>query len=68
MSTPSYMMEAEFEMEGYMYEDYNDNDNDDEAYYSIYGESKCTVCMGGSYIKKLYLNKEDYEEVTNNDF
>jgi hypothetical protein len=40
------MMEAEFEMEGYMYEDYNDND--DEAYYSIYGESKCM------YGRKLY--------------
>ena len=66
MSTPRYMMEAEFEMEGYAYEDYDGVD--DEAYYHIYDESECTLCMGGSYIRKLYINTEDYEEVVNNDF
>jgi len=69
MSAPRYMMEAEFEMEGYSYEDYDDDGEDDEAYYySIYGESECSVCMGGSYIRKLYINTEDCEEADNNDF
>ena len=35
MSSPCYMTEAEFEKEGYMYEDYNDQYVADEAYYNM---------------------------------
>ena len=69
MSAPRYMMEAEFEPEGYMYEDYGEKEADDEAYYySKYGMSECTVCMGGSFIRKVYIDTQDYEEETDYDF
>ena len=44
------MMEAEFEPEGYQYEDYGD--------YEDY-ESECMVCSGFSYIKKIYISTKD---------
>jgi len=47
MSAPSYMMEAEFEPEGYDYGDYGDY------------ESECIVCAGFSYIKKIYISTKD---------
>jgi hypothetical protein len=69
MSAPRYMMEAEFEPEGYMYEEYDNQEADDDAYYySKYGMSECTVCMGGSYIRKVYIDTQDYEEEADYDF
>jgi hypothetical protein len=59
MSAPSYMMEAEFEPEGYQYEDYGDyKDNEDYGDYGDY-ESECMVCTGFSYIKKIYISTKD---------
>ena len=69
MSAPRYMMEAEFEPEGYMYEEYDNHEADYDAYYySKYGMSECTVCMGGSYIRKVYIDTQDYEEEADYDF
>ena len=71
MSIPRYMMENEFEQMGYEYEDYEEKDDydyeekDDEIYYSKYGENECAVCMGGSYIRKIFIGYEsegDYDE------
>jgi hypothetical protein len=63
------MMEAEFEPEGYMYEDYGEQEAADEAYYYYkYGMSECTVCMGGSFIRKVYIDAQDYEEEADYDF
>lgn len=62
MSAPSYMMEAEFEPEGYQYEDYKDyEDYGDYKDYGDYGdyESECMVCSGFSYIKKIYISTKD---------
>jgi hypothetical protein len=56
MSSPSYMMEAEFEPEGYQYEDYGDYG--DYGDYEDY-ESECMVCSGFSYIKKIYISTKD---------
>ena len=59
MSAPSYMMEAEFEPEGYQYEDYKDcGDYKDYKDYGDY-ESECMVCSGFSYIKKIYISTKD---------
>lgn len=59
MSAPSYMMEAEFEPEGYQYEDYGDyEDYEDYEDYGDY-ESECMVCSGFSYIKKIYISTKD---------
>ena len=62
MSAPSYMMEAEFEPEGYQYEDYEDyedcGDYKDCGDYGDY-ESECMVCSGFSYIKKIYISTKD---------
>lgn len=57
------MMEGEFEPEGYAYEDY-DNENDTD-YYAEYDDGVCTICMGGSFVRKIYIGYEsegDYEE------
>ena len=57
-------MENEFEPEGYEYEDY-DNSNENEEYYTTYGGGVCTVCMGGSFVRKIYIGYEsegDYDE------
>ena len=62
MSAPSYMMEAEFEPEGYQYEDCGDygdyKDYKDCGDYGDY-ESECMVCSGFSYIKKIYISTKD---------
>jgi beta-galactosidase/beta-glucuronidase len=50
------MMEAEFEPEGYQYEDYGDYG--DYGDYEDY-ESECMVCSGFSYIKKIYISTKD---------
>jgi hypothetical protein len=61
MSAPRYMMEAEFEPEGYEYEDYDEYD--DDMYYSKNDESKCIICMGGKYIRTVYIGYDDnYDE------
>jgi hypothetical protein len=56
------MMEAEFEPEGYQYEDYGDyedyKDCGDYGDYRDY-ESECMVCSGFSYIKKIYISTKD---------
>jgi hypothetical protein len=55
------MMEAEFEPEGYAYEDYDAAENDTD-YYTTYGGGVCTICMGGSFVRKIYIAEEDWEE------
>jgi hypothetical protein len=63
MSNPRWMMENEFEPEGYEYEDYEDGfAEENEEYYTTYGDGVCTVCMGGSYVRKIYITEEDYYE------
>jgi hypothetical protein len=56
------MMEAEFEPEGYQYEDCGDygdyKDYKDCGDYGDY-ESECMVCSGFSYIKKIYISTKD---------
>jgi len=63
-----WMMEPEFEIDGY--EGYNtDDEKDDEYYYANNGDNKCIVCMGGSYIRTIYINyndDDDYDDT--NDF
>jgi len=62
-----WMMEPEFEIDGY--EGYNtDDEEDDEYYYSNNGENKCVVCMGGSYIRTIYINYVDDDYDDTNDF
>jgi hypothetical protein len=64
MSAPRWMMENEFEPEGYEYEDYNEN----EEYYANYDDGVCTICMGGSYVRKIYIQDDYYEEEEDYDF
>jgi hypothetical protein len=61
MSAPRWMMENEYEPEGYEYEDY---DNENEKFYTEYGDGVCTICMGGSFVRKIYIENywEDEEE------
>ena len=57
------MMEAEFEPEGYAYEDYDAAEN--EEFYATYDDGVCTICMGGSFVRRIYIGYEsegDYEE------
>lgn len=54
MSAPRYMMETEFEPEGYDYGDYGD--------YGDY-ERECMVCAGYSYIKKIYITPKKYNDI-----
>lgn len=68
-ATPRWFMEPEFEINedgGYDYENFDDDEYEYEnTYYSKYGESECIVCMGGSYIKKIFIGYEsegDYDE------
>ena len=64
MSAPRWMMEGEFEPEGYEYEDF-DNSNENEEFYADYDDGVCTICMGGSFVRKIYIQDEsegDYEE------
>jgi hypothetical protein len=65
--SPRWMMEPEFEIDEYEY--YNsDDEKDDEFYYTNNGMSKCIVCMGGNYVRTIYVNydEEDYDDT--NDF
>jgi hypothetical protein len=69
MSNPRWMMENEFEPEGYEYEDYEDGfAEENEEYYTTYGDGVCTVCMGGSYVRKIYIEEEDWEEQEDYDY
>ena len=51
MSSPCHMSEAEFEKEGYLYEDYNDQYIADEEYYNM---------MDMDFVPKRYMYK-DYD-------
>jgi len=65
------MMEAEFEPEGYEYEDYDNEEGfaeENEEYYTTYGDGVCTVCMGGSFVRKIYITDDYYEEEEDYDF
>jgi hypothetical protein len=65
--SPRWMMEPEFEIDEYEY--YNsDDEKDDEFYYTNNGLNKCIVCMGGNYVRTIYINydEEDYDDT--NDF
>ena len=55
MSSPCYMTEAEFEKEGYMYEDYNDQYTADEAYYNM-------MDMDLEPEEYMYIFKEEDED------
>jgi predicted transglutaminase-like cysteine proteinase len=57
------MMEAEFEPEGYNYEDYEDyEDYGDCEDYGDY-ERECMVCAGYSYIKKINITPKKYNNI-----
>jgi hypothetical protein len=60
MSNPRWMMENEYEPEGYEYEDYDAKEN--EEYYANYDDGVCTICMGGSFVRKIYITDDYYEE------
>ena len=65
--SPRWMMDPEFEIDEYEY--YNsDDEKDDEFYYTNNGLNKCIVCMGGNYVRTIYINydEEDYDDT--NDF
>jgi hypothetical protein len=66
MSAPRWMMENEFEPEGYEYEDYDAKEN--EEYYANYDDGVCTICMGGSFVRKIYIQDDYYEEEEDYDF
>ena len=66
MSAPRWMMEGEFEPEGYAYEDY-DNENDAD-YYTEYVDGVCTICMGGSFVRRIYIQDDYYEVEEDYDF
>ena len=53
-------MENEYEPEGYEYEDYDAKEN--EEYYANYDDGVCTICMGGSFVRKIYITDDYYEE------
>ena len=65
MSAPRWMMEGEFEPEGYEYEDYDENDAD---YYTEYVDGVCTICMGGSFVRRIYIQDNYYEKEEDYDF
>lgn len=67
MSAPRWMMEGEFEPEGYAYEeDYNSNEN--EKFYTEYDDGVCTICMGGSFVRRIYIQDNYYEEEEDYDY
>ena len=66
MSAPRWRMEGEFEPEGYAYEDY-DNENDAD-YYTEYVDGVCTICMGGSFVRRIYIQDDYYEVEEDYDF
>ena len=55
MSSPCYMTEVEFEKEGYMDEDYNDQYAADEEYYNM-------MDMDVEPEGYMYIDKEDNED------
>jgi len=60
-----WMMEHESDEYNYNTED----EEEDEYYYANNGESKCIVCMGGSYIRTTYINYDDGDDYDDtNDF
>ena len=67
MSAPRWMMEGEFEPEGYAYEDYDAAENDAD-YYTTYGDGVCTICMGGSFVRKIYIQDNYYEKENEEDY
>ena len=61
------MMDPEFEIDGYEY--YNtDDEEDDENYYANNGGTKCIVCMGGNYIRTIYIDYDEGDYDDTNDF
>ena len=66
MSAPRWMMEGEFEPEGYAYEDYDAAEN--EEFYATYDDGVCTICMGGSFVRKIYIQDNYYEEEEDYDY
>ena len=67
MSAPRWMMEGEFEPEGYAYEDYDAAENDAD-YYTEYVDGVCTICMGGSFVRRIYIQDDYYEVEEDYDF
>ena len=61
------MMDPEFEIDGYEY--YNTDDEEDyEMYYTTNGGNKCIVCMGGNYIRTIYIDYDEGDYDDTNDF
>ena len=62
-----WMMDPEFEIDGYEY--YNtDDEEDDEIYYTANAGNKCIVCMGGNYIRTIYIDYDEGDYDDTNDF
>jgi hypothetical protein len=69
MSNPRWMMEPDFEEDEDADYDYSDAGfEEDNLYYKTNCGSVCTVCMGGSYVRKIYIDEEDYEEDEDYDY
>jgi hypothetical protein len=65
--SPRWMMDPDFEIDGYEY--YNSEDEKDDAYYyANNGLNKCIVCMGGNYVRTIYIDYDDDDYDDTNDF
>jgi hypothetical protein len=65
--SPRWMMDPDFEINGYEY--YNSEDEKDDAYYyANNGLNKCIVCMGGNYVRTIYIDYDDDDYDDTNDF
>lgn len=63
MSAPKWMMEPDFEEDEEAGYDYSDAGfEEDNLYYKKNCGSVCTICMGGSFVRKIYIAEEDWEE------
>jgi hypothetical protein len=61
MSNPRWMMEPDFEEDEDAGYDYSDAGfEEDNLYYKTNGGGVCTICMGGSFVRKIYI--ENYWE------
>ncbi len=57
------MMEPDFEEDEDAGYDYSEEGfEEDNLYYKTNVGGVCTICMGGSFVRKIYIEEEDYYE------
>ena len=62
-------MEPDFEEDEDADYDYSDAGfEEDNLYYKTNCGSVCTVCMGGSFVRKIYIQDDYYEEEEDYDY